>query len=79
MSDSAKHPLMTSREVAEAFDVDIRTVDRWRKLGKIAFTAGPRGRLYRFFRAEVEARLRGESLTPEELEAVREQALGGLR
>ena len=79
MSDSAKHPLMTSSEVAAAFRVDMKTVARWRKTGKIASTAMPSDRNFRFFRAEIEALLRGKPLTPEELAAAREQALGGLR
>ena len=71
------HPLMTSAEVAEAFQVDIGTVGRWRRDGKLASAGVPGSKTMRFFRAEVEALLNGTPLTPEQLAAVRDEALGG--
>ena len=72
---TAEHPFMTAREVAAAFQMNPETVARWRRAGKLTTVGGQRPA--RFLRAEVEALLRGEPLTPEQLDQAREQALGG--
>ena len=57
-------PLLTPAEVATMFRVDPKTVTRWAKAGTIRSVrtpaAGGWGHL-RFYRAEVEALLRGET------------------
>jgi excisionase family DNA binding protein len=52
--------LLTPAEVAQMFRVDPKTVTRWEKLGKLQSLRTPGG-TRRYFRAEVEALLRGES------------------
>jgi excisionase family DNA binding protein len=39
----AEHPLMTAREVAELFRVDVKTVYSWVKNGKLGNVATPTG------------------------------------
>ena len=73
---NAPHPLMTTSEVAEAFAVNERTIKRWRNAGKVASVRTPGG-FMRFFRAEVEAILAGQPLTPAQIAALREQVLDG--
>ncbi len=67
------HPLMTGAEVATAFQVDLQTVGRWRRSGRLATTGSPGGKSHRFFRAEVEALLNGEPLTARQLQELRDQ------
>ncbi|HLI39750.1 MAG TPA: BldC family transcriptional regulator [Streptosporangiaceae bacterium] len=50
--------LMTVGEVAAAFRVDVRTVGRWARSGKLAALKTPGGHR-RYFRAEVETFLHG--------------------
>lgn len=52
--------LLTPREVADAFRVDAKTVTRWALAGRIGSVRTPGGHR-RFFAAEVEALLRGDS------------------
>lgn len=73
------HPLMTSAEVAEALRANRETVRRWRRTGKLTAIPIPSGHIWLYLRAEVEAILNGQPLTPEQLAAAREQALGGDR
>lgn len=72
-----QHPLMTPEEVRAAFGAGSSTVNRWARSGKLASFLLPNGRDRRFFRAEVEALLRGEKLTPAEIDALRDQIAGG--
>ena len=61
----AKPEVMTSGEVAALFRVDTKTVSRWAKAGRLSWfrtlgiKPGSVGHL-RFYRAEVEALLRGD-------------------
>ena len=55
--------LMTPREVASALGVDSRTVDRWRREGRIASIETPGGQ-HRFRRADVEAHITGSESPP---------------
>jgi hypothetical protein len=66
------HPLMPPAEVADAFGVDSRTVARWEDTGELDSVRLPSG-IRRYFRAQVEALLRGEALTPEQVRALREE------
>jgi excisionase family DNA binding protein len=50
---------LTSAEVAAAFRVDMKTVARWTKAGKLTATRTPGGHL-RFRQAEIEALLNGD-------------------
>lgn len=68
--------LLKPAEVAALFRVDVKTVTRWANAGKLASVRTPGGRERRYFRAEVDALLRGEPLTPEQVQALRAQ-LGG--
>ena len=65
-------PLLTPAEVATALRVDPKTVTRWAKAGKVTciFTVGHHRR---YFRAEIEALLRGHPLTRQQVEALRGQ------
>ena len=65
------HPLMTPGEVADAFEVDPRTVWRREDTGELDSIRLPSG-VRRYFRAQVEALLRGEKLTPEQVRALRD-------
>lgn len=44
--------LFTREEVAELFKVDLRTIDRWRKNGKLKVIASP-GRVVRITESEL--------------------------
>ena len=66
------HPLMTPGEVADVFQVDPRTVWRWETAGDLDSLRLPSG-VRRYFRAQVEALLRGDQLTPEQMRALREE------
>lgn len=62
LSDHRPDPsaLMTPGEVARAFNVQNRSVQRWANAGKLR-SIRTAGNHRRYFRAEVEALLRGES------------------
>lgn len=49
--------LMRTREVAELFDVDPKTVLNWRRGGKVTGLRTPGGHEYRFWEDEVDALL----------------------
>jgi hypothetical protein len=66
------HPLMTPAEVASVFQVDPRTIWRWEQAGDLGCIRLPSG-VRRYFRAQVDAFIRGEKLTPERVRAVRDE------
>ncbi|WP_406531075.1 BldC family transcriptional regulator [Streptomyces sp. I8-5] len=51
--------LMTPREVADVFRVDVKTIARWAKLGKLS-SIRTLGGHHRYRRAEIEALLEDE-------------------
>lgn len=51
-----QRPYMTPAEVADLFRVDVHTVQRWAKTGKLPHILTPSGHR-RFPRADIEARL----------------------
>lgn len=65
-------PLLTPAEVAFLFRADIKTVTRWAKNGKLASVRTPGGHR-RYFRAQVDALLRGEPLTAQQVTALQAQ------
>jgi excisionase family DNA binding protein len=65
--------LMTSAQVAKAFGVDVKSVPRWAKAGKIRSFRTPGGHR-RYLRGEVQALMDGTPLTAEQYAALREQA-----
>jgi excisionase family DNA binding protein len=69
---------MTVAEVAKAFKVSEKSVSRWRKAGKVTFLATPGGRHIRYYRGEIEALLRGQPLTPEQVAALKRKIGGQL-
>jgi excisionase family DNA binding protein len=69
------NPLMTREEVAAAFNVSDSTVKRWIRTGKLVSVTRPPHPLARCYRAQVEALLRGEPLTPEQVAELRITAL----
>lgn len=62
--------LITRQEFADAMRVDPKTVDRWRLAGRVASVPLPNGH-WRYFQAELDALVRGERLTPAQLQRVR--------
>ena len=64
--------LMTTAEVAAAFRVDVATVNRWGREGKLRVFTLPGGghNHHRWYRTQVEALIAGEPLTGAELDAV---------
>lgn len=66
------HPLMTPAEVADVFQVNPRTVWQWEQAGELDSVRLPSG-VRRYFRNQVQALMRGEPLTAEQVRAVREQ------
>jgi hypothetical protein len=66
------HPLMLPGEVCDVFGVAERTVGRWETAGDLACIRLPSG-VRRYFRAQVEAHIRGEKLTPDQVRALREE------
>jgi predicted site-specific integrase-resolvase len=62
--------LVTRQEFADAMRVDPKTVDRWRVAGKVTAVAVPNGR-WRYLQAELDALVRGQRLTPAQLQRVR--------
>jgi predicted site-specific integrase-resolvase len=63
--------LMTPAEVSHAFGVDPRTITRWRKAGKLLVIKTPGGHR-RYFRLQVDAMRQGRTLTPAQLEILRQ-------
>lgn len=68
-------PLLTPAEVASRFRVDPKTVNRWARKGKLR-SVRTLGGVRRYYRAQVEALLRGEELTGAELDAIALAAAG---
>jgi excisionase family DNA binding protein len=54
-----KHPVMTTAEVAVAFGVDVRTVARWARSGKLRCILLPSGHR-RYRREDIEQMLEGK-------------------
>lgn len=69
-------PLMLPYEVAAAFGVTPRQVATWARAGKLS-AIQPNGGARRFLRAEVDALVRGEPLTPQQVEAEWKRLRGG--
>lgn len=67
-----KTELMTPEEVGDALRVHSRQVTRWAKAGKLQHVLTV-GKQRRYFRAEVDAYLAGQPLTPEQAIALRER------
>jgi len=65
--------LMTLAEVCRTFQVHPRTVTRWADDGKLLVTRTP-GNHRRYFRLQVDAIIKGRSLTPAEIETLRDLA-----
>ena len=63
---------MTPAEVADVFQVNPRTVWQWEQVGELDSVRLPGG-VRRYFRYQVQALMRGEPLTAEQVRAVREQ------
>jgi predicted site-specific integrase-resolvase len=63
---------MAPAEVASVFQVDPRTIWRWEQAGDLECIRLPSG-VRRYFRAHVDALVRGEKLTPEQVRAVRDE------
>jgi excisionase family DNA binding protein len=59
MADSREHELMTTRQVADLFHVDPKTVTRWAKSGKLT-SIRTLGGHRRFRRAEISKLLKEE-------------------
>jgi excisionase family DNA binding protein len=57
---SAGEPLLTPGEAAERWRVDVKTLTRWAKAGKL-HSVRTLGGHRRFYKSEVEALLRGEA------------------
>lgn len=77
--NAPQSPLMLSEEVADTFGVDQRTVATWGRKGRltsIRTPGSPRGHR-RYFRAEIEAILAGEPLTPEQITDLRKKFQDG--
>lgn len=68
--------LLTPAEVAAMWRVDVKTVAKWVKAGKITAIRTP-GNHRRFFAAEVNALLSGKPLTAAEVRALKERVGGG--
>jgi Helix-turn-helix domain len=62
--DPAASPLCTSREVADAFRVDPKTVATWAATGRLGPVTRTLGGHLRFDRAHIAALLRGEQAGP---------------
>jgi excisionase family DNA binding protein len=56
------HPLLTPSEVARAFRVDEKTVNRWADAGRLGRVVRTPGNRRRFHRSQVEALLNGEEV-----------------
>ena len=66
----AELELMTPAEVSREFHVDPKTVTRWGKDGRFLTIKTPGGHR-RYFRMQVDAMVRGQRLTPAQLEILR--------
>jgi len=66
------HPLITPAEVAEVFQAGPRTVWQWEQAGELDSVRLPSG-VRRHIRDQVQALMRREPLTAEQVRAVREQ------
>lgn len=67
--------LMTPAEVARAYNVRLITVARWRRAGilhPVSVARGTSGCFFRYFRAEVEALMKGTPLTAAQLKQLRQ-------
>ena len=63
---------MTPAEVADVFQVNPRTVWQWEQAGELDSVRLPSG-VRRYIRDQVQALMRAEALTAEQVRAVREQ------
>lgn len=68
--------LLKAAEVAALLRVGTETVNNYARTGRLASVQPVEGGHRRYFKAEVDALLRGEPLTPEQVQALRAQ-LGG--
>ena len=68
--------LLLRYEVAALFKVEPKTISRWTAAGKLHPVTMPGGR-YRFLAGEVHALRAGQTLTPQQIEALLEALMNG--